>query len=154
MDAINGAGIDRFLNSLSAVSILTNGSRTTKTGFNDKRVGGDMGAIPATNTNGFVNPNCLIPQLTTQQWFPSIRLNGMRGWSRKGEGGISQGQASQRVTTSSIEPSWAWVCSETWNPSLAVAANTVFKAYRWVSLAKNRSIGICCFHRSKSVTNS
>ena len=60
MDAINGAGIDRLLNSLSAVAILTNGSRTTETGFNDKRIGGDMGAIPATNTNGFVNPNRLI----------------------------------------------------------------------------------------------
>jgi hypothetical protein len=49
-----------------------------------------MGAVTATNTNRFVDPNGLIPQITTKQWFPSSRLNRMGCWSRKSEGWISQ----------------------------------------------------------------
>jgi len=49
-----------------------------------------MGAVTATNTNRLVDPNGLIPQITTEQWFPSSRLNRMDCWSRKSEGWISQ----------------------------------------------------------------
>jgi hypothetical protein len=49
-----------------------------------------MGAVTATNTNRFVDPYGLIPQIATEQWFPSSRLNRMGCWSRKSEGWISQ----------------------------------------------------------------
>ena len=90
MDAINGTSIDRLLNSLGAVAILTNGSGTAEMGLYHKRIGGDMSAITTTNTNRFVDPHGLIPQITTKQWFPSSRLNRMGCWSRKSEGWISQ----------------------------------------------------------------
>jgi hypothetical protein len=60
-------------------------------GSTTKGIGGDMGAITATNTNGLIHPHGLIPELTTQQWFQSIRLNGMNCWSRKSKRWISQG---------------------------------------------------------------
>jgi hypothetical protein len=91
MNAVHRAGIDRFLNSIGAVAILTNGSGTTEMGLNNESIGGDMGAITATNTNGLIHPHGLIPELTTQQWFQSIRLNGMNCWSRKSKRWISQG---------------------------------------------------------------
>jgi hypothetical protein len=91
MNAVHRAGIDRFLNSIGAVAILTNGSGTTEMGLNNESIGGDMGAITATNTNGLIHPHCLIPELTTKQWFQSIRLNGLDYWRRKSKRWISQG---------------------------------------------------------------
>tara|TARA_A200000159_G_scaffold113457_1_gene106557 strand:+ start:341 stop:541 length:201 start_codon:yes stop_codon:yes gene_type:complete len=66
MNAINGTSIDRLLNSLSAISILTNGSGTTEMGLHHKRICGDMGAVTTTNTNRFVDPYGLIPQIATE----------------------------------------------------------------------------------------
>ena len=105
MNAINRTGIDRFLNSLCAVAILTNGTGSAEMGLNHEGIGGDMGAISATNTDSFIHPNGLVSKASTQKRLPSIRLDGLDRWSRKSERRISQGQASQRVTTNSIEPS-------------------------------------------------
>ena len=91
MNAVHRAGIDCFLNSIGAVAILTNGSGTSEMGLNDESIGGDMGAITATNADGLIHPHGLIPELTTQQWFQSIRLNGMDYWRRKSNRWISQG---------------------------------------------------------------
>ena len=66
MDAINGTSIDRFLNSLCTIAILTNGAGTTEMGLNYKRIGSDMGAITASNTNRFIDPHGLLSQMTTQ----------------------------------------------------------------------------------------
>jgi len=90
MNAINGTSIDRLLNSLGAISILTNSSGTTEMGLHHKRICGDMGAVTTTNANRLIDPNGLIPQFTTEQRFPSSRLNRMGCWSRKSEGWISQ----------------------------------------------------------------
>jgi hypothetical protein len=60
MDAVNGTGIDGFLNSLSAITILANGSGATEMGLHHKSIGGDVGAISTTYTNCFINPNGLI----------------------------------------------------------------------------------------------
>ena len=51
--------------------------------------------------------------------------------SKAGEGSLIKAlnQGSQRVTTSSIEPSSLLICLDTSKPSLAVAERTVFKAY-------------------------
>ena len=91
MYAVNRAGIDRFLDTIGAVAILTNGSGTTEMGLDDESIGGDMGAITTTNTNCLIHPHGLIPELTTQQWFQSIRLDRMNCWSRKSKRWISQG---------------------------------------------------------------
>jgi hypothetical protein len=60
MDAVNGTGIDSFLNSLGAIAILANGSGATEIGLHHKRIGGDVGAVSAADTNCFINPHSLI----------------------------------------------------------------------------------------------
>jgi hypothetical protein len=65
MNAVHRTGIDRFLNSIGAVAILTNGSGTTEMGLNYESIGGNMGAITTTNTHSFINPDSFIPKLTT-----------------------------------------------------------------------------------------
>jgi hypothetical protein len=60
MDAVNGTGIDGFLNSLGAITILANGSGATEMGLHNKSIGGDVGAVSATDTNCFVNPHGLV----------------------------------------------------------------------------------------------
>ena len=69
MNAINGTSIDRLLNSLSAISILTNGSGTTEMGLHHKRICGDMGAVTTTNTDSFINPDRTFTQNTTKNGF-------------------------------------------------------------------------------------
>jgi hypothetical protein len=60
MDAVNWTGIDGFLNSLGAVAILANGPGATEIGLHHKRIGGDVGAVSAADTNCFINPHSLI----------------------------------------------------------------------------------------------
>ena len=69
MDAVHWAGIDRFLDAFCAVSVLPDRTGTTKPGFDDKSVRGDMGAISTTDTNGFVHPNGLFTQCSTKTWL-------------------------------------------------------------------------------------
>tara|TARA_B100002052_G_scaffold174510_1_gene158793 strand:- start:529 stop:894 length:366 start_codon:yes stop_codon:yes gene_type:complete len=75
MNAIHWASIDRFLNAICAVSILTNCSRTAITGLDNKSIRSDMSTISATDAYRFINPNRFFSKSTTQQGFIAVWLN-------------------------------------------------------------------------------
>ena len=79
MDAVHWAGIYRFLDTFCAVSVLPNRTGTTKPGFDDKSVRGDMGAISTTDTNGFVHPNGL---------FTHVIVRGQEQATEDGDGAL------------------------------------------------------------------
>ena len=110
VNAINRAGVDGFLDALGAVTVLPNGSGTPQMGLNHEGVSGHVGAVTASDTDDLVHPNRSFTKRPTQKglsprWLiraVSIDLKRKRG---VGQRVASQVQASQRVTTSSIEPS-------------------------------------------------
>ena len=57
MDAINRTGVDGFLNAFRAVTILTNRSGATEMRLHNKRIPRNVGAVAATDADGFVHPN-------------------------------------------------------------------------------------------------
>ena len=52
-------------------------------GLNNKGVGSNVSAVAATNTNGFINPNGLITEFTSEQRLTTI--GDSTGLSRSGE---------------------------------------------------------------------
>ena len=66
VDAIDGTGIDRFLDPLSAVAVLANGAGAAPVFFHQKGVGGHMGAVAAADTDRLIHPNRFLPQCTTE----------------------------------------------------------------------------------------
>ena len=69
VNAINRTGIDRFLNAIRAVTILTNRPRAPEIGLHHKRVAGDMSAIPTSDADGLVNPDRPISKGSPQNRF-------------------------------------------------------------------------------------
>ena len=95
-----------------------------------------MGAVAAADAHGLIHPHGLLAQLSAQH---RLHTGGRGAWGRRG----GEGQAGvggrhgfaplrtaqvQRVTTSSMVPSTALVCSATWKPSSALAARMVRRA--------------------------
>ena len=77
-----------------------------------------MGAIATTDAGGFIHPYGFFAQCTTQNRLkagsfdqPSSESLESKNWIQ--ELIVGQSQASQRVTTSSMEPSWVTRCSDT-----------------------------------------
>jgi len=60
VDAIHWAGLNGFLNPLGTVPVLPDRAGAAQARFNHKRIGRDMGAVPAADTNGLVHPNGLF----------------------------------------------------------------------------------------------
>jgi hypothetical protein len=54
VDAIDWAGVNRFLDALGAVAILANGPGPSPIGFDHKSVDCHMGAVATADTDGFV----------------------------------------------------------------------------------------------------
>ena len=79
-------------------------------GLHDEGVSSHVGAVTASDADDLVDPNRLFTKCPTQKglpprwliWAVSIDLKRKRGVDQRA---ASQVQASQRVTTSSIEPS-------------------------------------------------
>ena len=69
MDAINRTGVDRFLNAIGAVAVLSNCSGATEMRLNNKRIACNVGAVAATDANRFIHPDSLISHVTPQQGF-------------------------------------------------------------------------------------
>ena len=110
MNAINRTGIDRFLYAVRAVTILTNRPRAPEIGLHHKRVAGDMSAIPTSDADGLIDPDRPISEGSSQNRFTPCSGALFLGRNLEGNGGIQTvwggwNQASQRVTTSSIDPS-------------------------------------------------
>ena len=66
MNAIHRAGLNRFLDSFSAVTVLADRTRSPQALFNHKGVGGHMGAITAADADGFVHPDRLFSKRATK----------------------------------------------------------------------------------------
>ena len=64
MNAVDRAGLNRFLNQLCAVTVLANSAGATVTGLNHKRIGGDMSAVTASDADGFIDPNSFLSKGT------------------------------------------------------------------------------------------
>ena len=128
VDAIHRTGVDRFLDPFGGVAVLTNRSGTAVVRFNHESVGSHVSAVSAPDADRFIHPDGLITQLTTQQWLSAIGRSWTVGRSGECLRRISGVQASQRVTTSSIDPSTVTFCSATSKPSSLVADKTVFRA--------------------------
>ena len=110
VNAIHRTGVDGFLDALGAVAILPNRPGTAQIGLHHKGVAGHMGAVAASDTDGLIDPNRPFPQFPTKQrftagWLIRTLCGDLKGKRWIGQGVIRQIQASQRVTTSSIEPS-------------------------------------------------
>ena len=132
MDAIDGAGVDGLLNPFGAVPVLSDGTGTPPVLLHHKGVGGHMGAVAATDAHRFIHPDGLLAKGSTEQGLlPGDDLVRCQDLGREGQRRI-QGrhgvQPSQRVTTSSMLPSWWLVCSWIWKPSSAEAARMVRRA--------------------------
>ena len=69
VNTVHRAGIDRFLNPLRAVAVLTNGPGTSQIRLHHKSVTGDMGAVTAADTNGFIHPDGSITQGSPEKGF-------------------------------------------------------------------------------------
>ena len=91
------------LNPFAAVAVLTDGTRSSKLGSNE-RVGGDDD-ITTADADRFIHPDRSLSQLTAQHRLQAARAVRKPGGRLKGKRRVSQGQASQRVTTSSMDPS-------------------------------------------------
>ena len=118
MDAIHRARVDGFLDAVSRIAILANRSGTTEIGLHHERVGGHMGAVTTTDAGGFIHPHGFLSQGTAQNRLTAGSFNELSGESLKSKNWVQklivgQSQASQRVTTSSMEPSWVTRCSDT-----------------------------------------
>jgi len=112
MDAVHRACVYGFLNPFKAVAVLSDYPRSTSMGFHQKSVTSNMGAITATDTNIFINPDCLLAQNTPQQGlFTCAALArsgkglGCKSNRRIDAHGKLGNQPCQRVTTSSMLPS-------------------------------------------------
>ena len=110
MNAIHRAGVDGFLDALGAVTVLPNRPGTAQMGLHHKGVSGHMGAVAASDADGLIDPNRPFPQCPTKErltsgWLIRTLRGDLKGKRWIGQGGVRQIQASQRVTTSSIEPS-------------------------------------------------
>jgi hypothetical protein len=57
VDAVHRTGLDRFLDAVTRVTILTNGPGAAEMGLNHKRVGGHMGAVATTDASSFIHPD-------------------------------------------------------------------------------------------------
>ena len=66
MDAVHWACVDGLLDAIRGVTVLTNRPRTAEMGFNNKRIGGHVGAVTAADADGFVNPDRLFSKRTTK----------------------------------------------------------------------------------------
>ena len=118
MNAINRAGINSFLDAFGAITVLPNGPGTPQMGLNNKGIAGHMSAVTAPDADGLIDPNRSFPQCPsekrfTPRWFVRTLRVDLEGKGWIGRGVVRQIQASQRVTTSSIEPSCAIRCSDT-----------------------------------------
>ena len=90
MDAVDGTGVDRLLNAIGAVTVLSDRPGATPTGLHQKRVGRNVGAIATADADGFIDPDGLLAQGSTKQRLtptaPGLTLGiGNRG---KGQGWI------------------------------------------------------------------
>ena len=77
-----------------------------------------MGAVTTTDAGGFIHPHGFLSKSTTKDRLKARSFDRLSGESLKSEDWIlklivGQSQASQRVTTSSMEPSWVTRCSDT-----------------------------------------
>ena len=71
MNAIDRAGIDGFLNTISANSVLANGPGSAKVGLHHERVAGHMGAVAATDAHSLINPDGFFPKDSTEYRLPT-----------------------------------------------------------------------------------
>ena len=69
MNAVNGTGVNRFLNPIQCVAILANGTTATGLWNHHKGVGGDVSAITTADAISLFHPNCFFTKLSTQGWF-------------------------------------------------------------------------------------
>ena len=116
MDAVNRTGIYCFLNALCAVAVLTDGSGATQLRLNNESVAGHMSAITTADADALINPNRSFTEDASELRLTPGSFNRLINRSRERQGRIDRiwlAQASQRVTTSSIEPSCLTCCSAT-----------------------------------------
>ena len=116
MDAIDRTGVDGFLNALCAVAVLTNGPGTSQVRLHNEGIAGHMSAVATADAGGLIDPNRPFAKSAPELRLTPGSFNRLINRSRKRQGRINRielAQASQRVTTSSIEPSCLTCCSAT-----------------------------------------
>ena len=85
VNAVNRAGVDRLVDDHCRVTILADCPTFTCFLNHQECVRRDMGAIAATNTDFFVDPDCLHSQLATKTGLqPGRSRDGMGGCSESG----------------------------------------------------------------------
>ena len=116
MDAIDRTGVDGFLNALCAVAVLTNGPGTSQVRLHNEGIAGHMSAVTTADADGLIDPYRPFAKSAPKLGLTPGSFNRLVNRSRKRQGRINRiglAQASQRVTTSSIEPSCLTCCSAT-----------------------------------------
>jgi hypothetical protein len=124
MDAVDRTGVHGLLNQFGAVAVLTECRGAPPTGFKHKRVDRNVNAITATDANGLIDPDGFLAQMSAKQGFKPAGANRIKlGSNPKGQARITRSRGvwghrercdqAQRVTTSSIVPSWELDCSAT-----------------------------------------
>ena len=74
VDAVHRTGLDRFLDAIRGISILTNCPGAPEMRLNHKGVRGHMRAVTATNTGRFINPHRLGLKPAAQDRLQSCPL--------------------------------------------------------------------------------
>ena len=116
MDAIDRTGVDGFLNAFGAVAVLTDGPGASEVRLHNKGVAGHMSAVTTADADGLIDPYRPFAKSAPKLGLTPGSFNRLVNRSRERQGRINRiglAQASQRVTTSSIEPSCLTCCSAT-----------------------------------------
>ena len=74
MNAVHGAGFDRFLYPFTAVAILANSPGSSEIGLDCEGVSGHVRTVSTTNTNSFINPDSSLSQVSAENWFEARNL--------------------------------------------------------------------------------
>ena len=74
MNAVHGAGFDRFLNPFTAVAILANSPGSSEIGLDCEGVGGHVGAVATADTNSLIDPDSPLSQVSAKNWFEARDL--------------------------------------------------------------------------------
>ena len=85
VNAIHWTGINRFLNAIGAVSVLTDCPGTPQIWLYNKGVTGYVGAVTTTDAFGLIDPDSLLAQSSTKHGLITGSKNLLLGWSLKSE---------------------------------------------------------------------
>ena len=116
MDAIDRTGVDGFLNAFGTVAVLTDGPGASEVRLHNEGVACHMSAVTTADADGLIDPYSPFTKSAPELGLTPGSFNRLVNRSRERQGRINRiglAQTSQRVTTSSIEPSCLTCCSAT-----------------------------------------